>query len=265
MADFMNIGNSLFAALIAGCAWVWVRIGIRAIQRQPPLELAPQQPASWPSVPACATFLVAFLLPAVIVHWAGPFAPLSLGKVQWNCLAQLAQLLTIPGLLAINAPLRREDFGCDLTTWRRDVLTGTGAFLASLAPVFLVTIVQAQHDLRGPDDKHLFFKILDSSSGSGIVAWIVFAVVVVAPVTEELTYRVLLQGWAQGQMRPWQAILFSSTVFAVAHDGYDRLPLLPLAVILGYVYWRRRSYLAVVVLHSLFNAANLALALLRKE
>jgi membrane protease YdiL (CAAX protease family) len=40
------------------------------------------------------------------------------------------------------------------------------------------------------------------------------------------------------------------------------LPLLPLALVLGYVYDRRHSYLAVVVLHALFNLTMLAAQLL---
>jgi len=42
------------------------------------------------------------------------------------------------------------------------------------------------------------------------------------------------------------------------------LPLVPLALILGYVYYRRHSYLSVVLLHALFNGANLWLALIAK-
>ena len=265
MADLKTIGNSVMCALIVGSAAVWLKVALRGINRQPPLELVPQQTVPWPAVPVCATFLVAFFLPVFVVHWASPLEPLSLAKVQWSCLAQVGQVLAIVGLLAIDGPLRKEDFGCDLRNWRSDALTGAAAFLASLAPVYLVTLIQTQLDWRGPDDKHLFFKILESGSGGALLTWIAVSVIVAAPVAEELTYRVLLQGWAQGQMRPWQAILFSSTVFVVAHEGHDRLPLLPLALILGYVYWRRRSYLAVVVLHGLFNAVNLMLALLMRE
>ncbi|HEY3964048.1 MAG TPA: CPBP family intramembrane glutamic endopeptidase, partial [Planctomycetaceae bacterium] len=95
--------------------------------------------------------------------------------------------------------------------------------------------------------------------------WIIVSAVILAPVAEELLYRVLLQGWAQGQMASWKAIVFSSFVFVVQHDPFDWLPLIPLALILSYVYNRRRSYLAVVVLHALFNGVMLALAALTKK
>jgi membrane protease YdiL (CAAX protease family) len=105
-------------------------------------------------------------------------------------------------------------------------------------------------------------KILDSDSGHEILAWIALSVVIVAPLAEELLYRVLLQGWTQAHITPWKAIVFSATIFSLAHQEHDWLPLFPLALILGYVYHRTHSYLAVVVLHALFNATNLTLAVL---
>ncbi len=37
--------------------------------------------------------------------------------------------------------------------------------------------------------------------------------------------------------------------------------LIPLSLILGYLYYRRRSYLANVLMHSLFNGVNLWMAI----
>ncbi len=87
--------------------------------------------------------------------------------------------------------------------------------------------------------------------------------IVVGPFAEELLYRVVLQGWIQSQIESWKAIAFSTVIFCLAHDPTDMLPLVPLALILGYIYYRRRSYLALVVAHALFNATTITLALLR--
>jgi membrane protease YdiL (CAAX protease family) len=51
-------------------------------------------------------------------------------------------------------------------------------------------------------------------------------------------------------------------IFAAVHRLPDAIPLLPLALVLGYVYQQRRSFLSIVLLHMLFNAANLILAVL---
>ena len=56
-----------------------------------------------------------------------------------------------------------------------------------------------------------------------------------------------------------------------AYDGWNNVSMvasevkrpqrnLPLALILGYVYYRRQSYLAVVVLHALFNGTMVTLS-----
>jgi membrane protease YdiL (CAAX protease family) len=265
MADWKDIGNYAGYALWAASLAVWLKILIKKISGQPPLGLVEQQPASWPVPPVCATFLVAILLPSFLSYLlerlAGPFA--SLSTVQLRVACSLAQIATILALLHFAGPLRKDDFGCNLSGWRPDVLVGTGGFLASIIPVYLVTTLQQFLEWRGPDDKHVFFKILESNEGNGILFWIVVSVVVVAPLAEELLYRVLLQGCVQSQMALWPAIVFSSAIFCLVHQPTDMLPLVPLALILGYIYYRRRSYVAVVVAHALFNAMNIALALLR--
>jgi hypothetical protein len=58
------------------------------------------------------------------------------------------------------------------------------------------------------------------------------------------------------------AIPFVAIVFAAVHGPVDGIALLPLALILGYSFDRRQSYLTVVVIHGLFNATMLALAML---
>jgi membrane protease YdiL (CAAX protease family) len=61
---------------------------------------------------------------------------------------------------------------------------------------------------------------------------------------------------------PWAAgvaILLSSLVFAMLHAGNwpDPIPLLPLAAIFGYVYYRTHRLLPCVIAHAVFNATAL--------
>jgi membrane protease YdiL (CAAX protease family) len=85
---------------------------------------------------------------------------------------------------------------------------------------------------------------------------------VLAPLVEELIYRVVLQTWLQKIAPPREALIAVAIIFAAVHRLPDALPLLPLALILGYVYQQRRSFLTIVLIHMLFNAVNLILALL---
>jgi membrane protease YdiL (CAAX protease family) len=267
MAVWKNIGNYAESALYAASLAVWLRILIKRINRQPPLPLVEEQSASWAVSAVCATFLVALYLPSVLTdlleRLAGPLDRQSPAAVQWGFACSLVQVVTIVGLLRIAGPLRKGDFGCNLSRWRNDALVGAAGFLASMYPVYLVTVLQQFLNWRGLDDKHDFFKILEGNTGNGILFWIVASVVVFVPLAEELLFRVLLQGFIQSQMAPWIAIVFSATIFCLVHRPTDILPLVPLALILGYIYYRRRSYLAVVVAHALFNAVNITLALLR--
>jgi membrane protease YdiL (CAAX protease family) len=55
------------------------------------------------------------------------------------------------------------------------------------------------------------------------------------------------------------AIGIVTVLFAAVHGLPDALPIVPLALVLGYVFHRTRSYVAVVTLHALFNSYNLIL------
>lgn len=270
MADRELIGNCLYGGLLSGSVLVWCAIcGVWKARGTAPLTPAEPHPVSWRAAPVCATFLVAYLLPTFLMTWIasrfGPLDRLSLANVQWQCLCVVVQIVTVVGLLALAGPLRKLDFGLTLVHWRSDLVAGAAGCLASFLPIHLATSWQQVLQWRGPDDKHVLFRVLTSSSEPHVLIWIVVSAVVVAPLAEELLYRVLLQGWAQSRVAAWQAIGFSSFVFVVQHEPFDWLPLIPLALILGYVYNRRRSFLAVFVLHALFNGVMLVLAILTRK
>jgi membrane protease YdiL (CAAX protease family) len=262
MADLDSIGNRVLLGLFAASLAVWVRVLWNGLLGRATLPLEAREGVSWPALPVCATFLVAFFLPALVVQTSGPLKDLS--RAQQGCLVAVAQIATIVGLLACAGPLRAEDFGLNFSKWRTDLYAGAAGFLASLAPVFLLILIVENLGWRGTADKHPLLKLLDDSPGADVLGWLVLAAVVLAPLAEELLYRVLLQGWSQSQIAPAKAIVFSSIIFCLAHGTADVIPLVPLALILGYVYYRRRSYLAVVVLHALFNATMLTLAALTR-
>ena len=79
---------------------------------------------------------------------------------------------------------------------------------------------------------------------------------ILAPLTEELMYRVTLQEglekFAPGNASIWLTALLFAGVHSV-NGRPDALPLFPLALILGYVYRQTHSYVAVFTLHALFN------------
>ncbi|HLJ11253.1 MAG TPA: CPBP family intramembrane glutamic endopeptidase [Planctomycetaceae bacterium] len=267
MADFRPFDNPELSLLLAGSFLIWLWVISHWARGRASLPLAEQGPVPWPALAVFATFLVAYFLPEFVTHFAaesiGPIK--SITAVKWNVAASCLQVAVVVGLLAIAGPLRAADFGFSTREWRRDVLSGAGGFLASIAPVFLTMMAVHKLGWRGREDEHLLLKLLDADHGVTVVAWVALSAVVVAPIAEELIYRVLLQGWTQSQIAPAKAIVFSSVIFCLSHRLADVLPLAPLALILGYVYHRRHSFLSVVVLHAAFNAMNLALAVLYRS
>jgi membrane protease YdiL (CAAX protease family) len=262
MAYLKSIGNSAPLLLYAGSLAVWALVIWKTFRSLPPLAKKEEGPVAWAAVPVFATFVVAMVFPQFILGLALSTDSTPLAKVQWRAVAMAVQGLSVAGLLLAAGPVRRQDFGWDPATWRSDLVAGAAGFLASLIPVFLVNALVEKLGLRPEGVRHLFFKILEADSRAAVLAWIAVSVVVLAPLAEELTYRVLLQGWCQSHFSPWAAIVFSALIFSTVHGTPDCFPLFPLALVLGYVYYRTRSYVAVVVLHALFNATNLTLSVL---
>jgi len=163
-------------------------------------------------------------------------------------------------LLAGKGSRKLSEFGITLKSWRQDTVSGGWGFLAAIVPVFFV--VWITQPLRSEESEHVLLKLLKESPQLETVLWIGLSVVILAPVAEELIFRVILQGVLRSRLSANGAIAISSLMFVSVHRFPDSLALLPLAVLFGYVYERRHSYLAVVVMHALFNLTNLVLALL---
>lgn len=163
-------------------------------------------------------------------------------------------------LLHTSDPRGLAPFGITRENWVLQVRLGCQGLLIAIGPVALSLWATAA--LRPPETQHAYLQLLSNQPGPVLIALMVFAVCVVAPLLEELLFRVIFQGWLRQAVGRWTAILTTAIAFAVIHGWRDSLPLLPLAVVLGWLYDRHRSYLAVVVTHGLFNGLMLTLQLL---
>lgn len=156
------------------------------------------------------------------------------------------------------SPIHRpEDFGFTARNLREQIFTGAMGFMAALVPVLLVILLSSP--LRGDDKLHPFLKLLEEQLSVTDLSLIFLTAAVLAPIKEELLFRVILQPFLQGFLPPAAAIGVVALVFAAVHGLPDALAIVPLALILGYVFHRTRSFLAVVTLHALFNSYNLVL------
>ncbi|MFM7039317.1 MAG: lysostaphin resistance A-like protein [Planctomycetaceae bacterium] len=131
-------------------------------------------------------------------------------------------------------------------------------FPTMLLRVILVALVQGVTGEEAPSNPLL--EMITGGAGGGLLAMIIFLGIVMAPLAEELQFRVVLLGGLLQTTSPRYALALSSVTFALLHGFPDGLALLPLAFALGYAFERRQSYLTVVLVHFLFNSLNLAIA-----
>jgi uncharacterized protein len=153
-----------------------------------------------------------------------------------------------------------EAFGFHLSKCRQQISDAVLGFAASVLPVLGIWLLTLPW--RSVGNSHGLLQLLDEDRSFSTLAWVFLAAVVLAPLVEELIYRVVLQTWLQKIAPPREALVAVAIIFSAVHRLPDALPLLPLALILGYVYQQRRSFLTIVLIHMLFNAVNLTLALL---
>lgn len=167
--------------------------------------------------------------------------------------AILLSLLTRCGLRSIG------DFGITLVNWRQQVVVGLETAHASFLPVLI--LMMATLLFRQPEEKNALLRLLDTDRSLTTLAWVLLAAVLLAPLIEELLFRVILLGWLKTKMTPQHAVGISSLAFAFIHGPLDGAALLPLALLLGSLYDRQQRFLSVVIAHGFFNLWNIALTM----
>jgi membrane protease YdiL (CAAX protease family) len=171
--------------------------------------------------------------------------------------------------LELRTGAKAHEFGFDTTQLKEDVRLGGLTFLAAAPLVYGVQIVVSKF---WPPLEHPLAKLISAQNSPALLALAALSAVVVAPLSEELLFRVILQGWLERVLRrrsrAWRGaqrvlpILISSALFSVMHQGADRVALFVLALFLGFLYRQTHRIFPSFVLHSCINAlAVLALSL----
>jgi uncharacterized protein len=258
---------ALISLLTVASLYVWGQVIADAWRGRHPLPMRQRPQAEW------NPFLV-----VLVVGWVGfqvvqailltvvdrPREPPSLQQVQNVITMNATIVLVVWVLMTRSGRVALSSFGINTVDTPSQIAAGVKGFVASWIPVAVILLIAAQLNLRTEEGQHSFFKVLEDHPGATTIFWIFLAAVILAPLAEELVYRVVLQGWLQTWTSPITAIVLVAVVFSLVHGWRDALPLLPLALILGYVYNRTYSYWTVVTIHLLFNANQLTIALLER-
>ncbi|MCA9072717.1 MAG: CPBP family intramembrane metalloprotease [Planctomycetaceae bacterium] len=194
-----------------------------------------------------------------LFHRSNSPVQLDVSRMQTVVLNGLLIALLLLGALIITPGISLKNYGLHVGALSKQFLFGVLGFVASLLPVFILLF--ATSVFRSEETLHPFLKMLNDNPTSDTIFWIGAAVMISAPVVEELVYRVVLQTALTRWLPIPIALPLTAVIFCAMHGWPDMVPLLPLALILGWIYYRHRSYLAVVTTHALFNGWMLAWAL----
>ncbi|MFK7777194.1 MAG: type II CAAX endopeptidase family protein [Gimesia sp.] len=189
--------------------------------------------------------------------------PVSLNDVIGSSLTTFSFGVILIVMLALSNQKTMQKIGFRLNDKLGQLRDGSVGFLLALIPVIILLFIT--HSFRTEEVLHPLFILLKASPHFSTIFWIFISAVLVAPLFEELIYRVILQGWLEDVLPPFAAIFCSSLVFSFVHGFPDCIPLFPLAFILGTLFYYRRSFVSNVITHALFNAVNLTMALLNQQ
>jgi uncharacterized protein len=95
--------------------------------------------------------------------------------------------------------------------------------------------------------------LFDELFGGGPISFL--AIVVVAPLVEELLFRGIILRGLLTRMSAWKAVVLSSLLFGAMHANIHQLvDAGAFALLLGWLYVRFRSTLPCILLHAVINA-----------
>lgn len=193
-------------AIIIGFFVCWFLAIVRLSRGQPLLAYEPRRPVPWGLIDLILVVVVlilgAFGSSYLLKSQFGPGAgtenqPFTL---QQSMLIIMADTAMKAGTMLIVTPLIMLRTGC---TWRdlgivpkeagRDIAIGLAAF-CMLAPI--VYTIQAALTLLQPY-KHPLIDMLTQNPSVQLFALLAFSAAILAPLSEEWAFRVLLQGWLE--------------------------------------------------------------------
>jgi len=141
------------------------------------------------------------------------------------------------------------------------------ALILVFAVNIIVTTIAASLGYPTPELGHEMLIVFhNATSDPRAMALLLLSAVVMAPVTEEIVFRGLVQTELLsmlGESRRRLVIMIASVLFMAIHMGVAEWQTWPglftLALVLGWLYERYGSLAVCIAVHMAFNAANLAL------
>lgn len=248
--------------LLLGLAWQWWRKRPQAVLNLTPLSEGERVP--WDGFIAWEVLIFGFfaigqlLLP--LVFGLLPLQPALWGVRGKAIYVLFSYLLLSGGSLGVWYALAIRPFGD--RPWLRWQgknwwLWGMGGYVCALPLVVGISLINQQL-WQGQGGSNPLLSLTLQSRDPVAIALLVGTAAVMAPLFEETLFRGFLLPSLARYFSPWQSVVLSGFIFAVAHlSASEVLPLTVLGMVLGFVYWRSRNLAASMLLHGLWNSGTL--------
>ena len=261
----MFVMECLVGLMLIESARVWWRVAKRCREGEPVLACNENRRTQWATLPElCVVYIglllvLSSLLSRLLKPDSSEQVLPSLNAIALQAVICFGLSLVLP-LVMVAGSGSWSAIGMSIKNLPEQLRDGLWGFLAAMLPMCISLV--ATIPFRGEENQHSLLKILLESPEGSTIALIALTATLAAPLFEELVYRVILQGWLSTLLPSAVVIPAVALLFSMVHGWRDGLALLPLALVLGYVFDRRHSYLSVVVIHALFNSTMLILQLL---
>lgn len=219
----LGFGLIGYAALVLTISVsVWVGVARCLAANQPILETQPAPVARWGLLDIFGGTLGFIILANLFVspHLSGETSMADLTAAQrigamWGQIwAQSLVCLVIFILIIARGGLTLV-IGESFAGFRKDVLIGIATFCALCVPVIIIQVGIAQF----VEYKHELITMITESPTPGIIIPVLVSAVLVAPLTEEFAFRLLLQGWLEEVMA---GRYFSAGQILMGRVGFPR-------------------------------------------
>lgn len=239
-------------------------------QQPPPPPNVPDDgravaPVGWEWWDAVLLFIAwQVVLGIILVAGAAIFGDLETEEALGPALAAQNGSLVVLTLVWVAARSRRGIgtlLGPRLPTLA-DVGAGIGHGVAGVVgiTVGLGSLLQLLAGLFDRELPHVQETLQDSTRASGIASFTILAIVVLAPLAEELFFRGMLFQALHKRMPLWPAIGLSSIAFGISHvEPVVVVLTFAFGLYLAWVFRRRGSLVAPIVAHMIFNLAGVIL------
>lgn len=192
--------------------------------------------------------ILLFIISAALVFTAGAYTQIRVDAGFGLAFTEIV-LIGLPAYLFLwQAPVLVNSCTFSRPRARRFLRLALVAACASVGATALGTIVRRALGLSAES------LAIDLTITPLSIVTLMFSLVVLAPLCEELLFRVAIQGAFARTLSPATAVVGASALFAVYHGALERVPeVLVLGLMLGTLYRRTGNYWQCVFVHVVLN------------